>query len=430
MRSHFVLCSSPCFPSPTSSLPSIMAATLVSCSRAPARCSSRLPATILRRPRPFTLVIAARSASTSSSPRPPPPPYDVLFCGTDFFAATILQSLHRTPSVASSITVAVPAARDYHATRSGSGSTTKQRRSISSSSSSSSAASGAAPTHVIDYATSHSLPSLRISSDSDYPTPSPSSSSNPLLITASYGRMIPSSLLDKYASPSLTLNVHPSLLPDLRGAAPIQWAIARGYERTGVSVQQLGRGAFDRGDLLAQRGVDLPAQAGYAQLEEVLARESAELLIETLQRLPERHDARIGQDEERKTFAPKVRQEHGRVGWEEMCAEEGVNRQRGFGHQVRRRRAVDIAAAGRIAWRTDAARSHARRSPSTPISPDEAPLHHPRKSFCAMSPSPTQQSLSAQAPSVSSATTSSTHPERPSSLQSTRTTSRHGIRSS
>lgn len=76
-----------------------------------------------------------------------------------------------------------------------------------------------------------------------------------LLLTASFGHLIPTSLLATYFEPLNALNVHPSLLPRWRGAAPIQWSILAGDVEGGVTVQELSRGRFDRGRILAQEHV-------------------------------------------------------------------------------------------------------------------------------------------------------------------------------
>lgn len=80
-----------------------------------------------------------------------------------------------------------------------------------------------------------------------FSSPSPSN----LLLTASFGHLIPSSLLSRFL-PLNTINVHPSLLPKYRGAAPIQWALINGDAETGVSIQELSRGTFDKGRILGQ----------------------------------------------------------------------------------------------------------------------------------------------------------------------------------
>ena len=72
-----------------------------------------------------------------------------------------------------------------------------------------------------------------------------------MLVAASYGHIIPNSHIDRFA-PLHALNIHPSLLPRYAGAAPIQWAIAQREPTTGVTVQELSRGIFDHGRILAQ----------------------------------------------------------------------------------------------------------------------------------------------------------------------------------
>ena len=95
------------------------------------------------------------------------------------------------------------------------------------------------------------------------PTSTGDSSASPstILITASFGHIIPTSFLTSHFShPSSRLNVHPSLLPQYRGAAPIQWSIADSWRErhgvTGVTVQSLalGKGRVDCGDIWAQEG--------------------------------------------------------------------------------------------------------------------------------------------------------------------------------
>lgn len=82
------------------------------------------------------------------------------------------------------------------------------------------------------------------------PAPFEEKASDTLLVTASFGHLIPSSILSRFPA-SQRLNLHPSLLPQLSGAAPIQWAIARQMKSTGVSVQSLGE-KFDSGHIYAQ----------------------------------------------------------------------------------------------------------------------------------------------------------------------------------
>lgn len=104
-------------------------------------------------------------------------------------------------------------------------------------------------------------PTKYLSSSTSGGTPASVPSSSPILITASFGHIIPTSLLKSHFPNSATrLNVHPSLLPEYRGAAPIQWSIADSWRdrraKTGVTVQSLafGRGKVDCGDIWAQEG--------------------------------------------------------------------------------------------------------------------------------------------------------------------------------
>jgi methionyl-tRNA formyltransferase len=136
-------------------------------------------------------------------------------------------------------------------------------------------------------------------------------SASNILLTASFGHLIPNSLLD-YFEPLNTLNVHPSLLPKYRGAAPIQWTIINGDQETGVTVQELSRGKFDCGRILGQESIvrryflqpsswefeihnvlkTQPIPIGtterisFKSLEPILSKAGAELLISVLRDLP------------------------------------------------------------------------------------------------------------------------------------------------
>jgi len=107
---------------------------------------------------------------------------------------------------------------------------------------------------LLEYANKHSLSATQVPPGgiSDALPPSfQDKSPNNVLVTASFGHIIPNSFLGQF-EPSKRLNVHPSLLPKYRGAAPIQWTIANGDTSTGVSVQRLvekGKG-IDGGDIV------------------------------------------------------------------------------------------------------------------------------------------------------------------------------------
>ncbi|KAK4053243.1 Methionyl-tRNA formyltransferase [Microbotryomycetes sp. JL221] len=177
-----------------------------------------------------------------------------------------------------------------------------------------------------------SLPSTLLK-EWDPPQPFRQMSSNNLLITASFGHLIPNDLLNKF-EPLHCLNVHPSLLPHLRGAAPIQWTIAKGLKETGVTVQELSKGKFDHGKILAQTKLQVPDFATFETLEPILAQMGSNLLIDVLRNFSKVKKDAQGQDSKLATLAPKITKQHARIQWKDMTREEIVRMQRGFGHQV------------------------------------------------------------------------------------------------
>jgi methionyl-tRNA formyltransferase len=115
-------------------------------------------------------------------------------------------------------------------------------------------------------------------------------------------------------APRGTVNVHASLLPRLRGAAPIQWAIANGDSETGVTTMQIDEG-LDTGPLLLTRALAIGPDETAAELEPRLARLGGELLVETLAGLASGTLQPQPQDAARATHAPILRKEDGRVDW-------------------------------------------------------------------------------------------------------------------
>lgn len=157
----------------------------------------------------------------------------------------------------------------------------------------------------------------------------------PLLVTASFGHRIPASWLRQFSSPSLTLNLHPSMLPKLRGAAPIQWAIARQHATTGITVQQLHPHEFDHGEILQQCAVEVPPDSTYLTLLPDLARRGAELLVDVIAALPARHASAHAQDGAVATRAPKLQPKFSVIRWDRWDAATMDARLRGFGYMVR-----------------------------------------------------------------------------------------------
>lgn len=131
-------------------------------------------------------------------------------------------------------------------------------------------------------------------------------------VVAAYGQFLSSVLIE--APKRGSLNVHPSLLPALRGAAPINWAIARGFDTTGVTIMRMVQ-AMDAGPILAQRVVPIGDTDAAAVLSRRLSELGAKLLVETLARLEKGVVEELEQDHEAATFAPKVDRGSARIDW-------------------------------------------------------------------------------------------------------------------
>ena len=132
------------------------------------------------------------------------------------------------------------------------------------------------------------------------------------LVVADYGRILPPALLD--STPLGAVNVHASLLPALRGAAPAIWAVARGLKRTGVTTMLMDPG-LDTGPILLQRALALgPADTGGSLLAR-LAPVGAQLLLETLEGLTEGRIEPTPQDDAAATEAPPVRKADAALDW-------------------------------------------------------------------------------------------------------------------
>jgi methionyl-tRNA formyltransferase len=146
------------------------------------------------------------------------------------------------------------------------------------------------------------------------------------IIVVGYGRIIPQWMIDL---PRLgNLNLHASLLPKYRGAAPIQWAIASGESVTGVTIMRIDAG-LDTGDILMQREVAIASEDTAETLGPRLASVGADLMIETLRRLEFGQVRATRQDNSRASLAPILKKEDGRIDFD-RSASDLVNRLRGF----------------------------------------------------------------------------------------------------
>ncbi len=146
------------------------------------------------------------------------------------------------------------------------------------------------------------------------------------IVVVAYGRIIPKWMLD--LPPLGNLNLHGSLLPKYRGAAPIQWAIANGEPVTGATTMRIDEG-LDTGDMLLQRELVIAPDQTSEDIFPRLAESGASLMIETLQGLEKGTLEPIKQDESLATLAPILKREDGLVNFRRTSMEI-YNRWRGF----------------------------------------------------------------------------------------------------
>src|SRR3984893_11456485 len=146
------------------------------------------------------------------------------------------------------------------------------------------------------------------------------------IIVVGYGRIIPQWMLD--LPPFGNINLHASLLPKYRGAAPIQWAIANGEAVTGVTTMRIDA-SLDTGDILLQREITIAADDTAETLGPKLAAMGAGLTVETLRGLQGGSIHRRPQDKAQATIAPILTKEDGLIDFSRSAAEL-LNRLRGF----------------------------------------------------------------------------------------------------
>jgi methionyl-tRNA formyltransferase len=147
-----------------------------------------------------------------------------------------------------------------------------------------------------------------------------------LMVVVGYGQIIPQSIIDLPRSG--ILNVHASLLPKYRGAAPIQWAIANGETTTGVTIMQIDAG-LDTGDMLAKATAEIGGEETAPELSLRLAALGAQLLVRTVKDIKNGAAQREKQNDSEATLAPILKKEDGRVDWT-APAREIDNRRRAF----------------------------------------------------------------------------------------------------
>ena len=148
-----------------------------------------------------------------------------------------------------------------------------------------------------------------------------------VICVVAYGKILPKEILE---IPSKgCINVHGSLLPKYRGAAPIQWAVLNGDKTTGITTMYMGEG-MDTGDMILTKEVAIGDNETTGELWDRLSIIGGELLIETLKQIEEGTAPRIKQDDSKASIAPMLNKEMAKIDWENKTAKEIKNLVRGL----------------------------------------------------------------------------------------------------
>lgn len=147
-----------------------------------------------------------------------------------------------------------------------------------------------------------------------------------VICVVAYGKILPQEILD--IPPKGSINVHGSLLPKYRGAAPIQWAVLNGDKKTGITTMYMGAG-MDTGDMILKEEVEIGEDETTGELWERLSKIGAKLLVETLKQIENGTAPRIKQGEDF-TMAPMLNKEMAKIDWENKTAQEIKNLVRGL----------------------------------------------------------------------------------------------------
>ncbi len=133
-----------------------------------------------------------------------------------------------------------------------------------------------------------------------------------LIVVAAYGRILPNEILEypKYGC----INVHSSLLPKFRGAAPIHWAVVSGEEETGVTIMHMAQ-ELDAGDIIDQARTPIDPDESVETVHDRLAEMGGSLLVDVVEKLNNGTAARIPQDGSKATYAPMLSRELSAIDW-------------------------------------------------------------------------------------------------------------------
>lgn len=139
-----------------------------------------------------------------------------------------------------------------------------------------------------------------------------------MVVLVAFGQLLPKAIIDY--PPLKCLNIHPSLLPKYRGAAPLNWQIIHGETKTGVSLIIMDEG-MDSGDVLLQEETPLGAAETFGELHDRLAQLGATMLIKAIRQMTDGTAQRKKQDASFATFAPLLKKETGKINWNNKAAD-------------------------------------------------------------------------------------------------------------
>lgn len=169
------------------------------------------------------------------------------------------------------------------------------------------------PTSVKEYCLAHNIPVFQPTKLRDGTALEQIRTLEPeLIVVAAYGRILPEDILN--ASPKGCINVHSSLLPRYRGAAPINWAILNGDRETGVTIMHMAA-ELDAGDIISQVSTPIDPNETVEVLHDRLAQLGARLLVETVEQIEAGTARRTPQDAGQVTYAPMLSKELSPLDW-------------------------------------------------------------------------------------------------------------------
>ncbi len=139
-----------------------------------------------------------------------------------------------------------------------------------------------------------------------------------IFVVVAYGKLIPRSIFEmpKFG----TINLHPSLLPEYRGAAPVEWALVNGERVTGVTVQMINE-KLDAGDIVLQEKIELSSSITSGELYELVMPLGEELVLKSIELLSKGRDMLVPQDHSRATHCAKIDRDTAHIVWSKSFSE-------------------------------------------------------------------------------------------------------------